>query len=179
MEAFPSKEEAEKVVGKPIETDLSAGYKCYGSFVKKPLKKQDGKDKTRLLDVFREQQMLQAINHINNSDNLVNTELIVEDEGFLVDCYGLRILQWDMCRADEEEMPVAMLLAVCYLADLHTHKRLFHGDIKPLNLFYDRMNCEVGSDSGSLLVTSDKTRSYFVKTHTPGFASAEYQVCCN
>ena len=55
---------------KPIETDLSAGYKCYGSFVKKPLKKQDGKDKTRLLDVFREQQMLQAIQKINNIDNL-------------------------------------------------------------------------------------------------------------
>jgi serine/threonine protein kinase len=179
MEAFPSKEEAEKVVEKPIETDLSAGYKCYGSFVKKPLKKQDGKDKTRLLDVFREQQMLQALQKINYTTDKVNSELIVEKDGLLVDCYGMRLLQWDMCRADEEEMPVAMLLAVCYLADLHTHKRLFHGDIKPQNLFYDRMNCQVGSDSGSLLITSDKTRSYIVKTYTKGFASAEYQACCN
>ena len=164
---------------KLIETDLSAGYKCLTSFVKKPLKKQDGKDKTRLLDVFREQQMLQAIDKVNNSVNLLNPELIVEDEGFLIDCYGMRLLQWDMCRADEEEMPVAMLLAVCYLADLHTHKRFFHGDIKPHNLLYDRMDCEVGSDSGSLLITSNKTRSYFVKTYTPGFASKKYQVCCN
>ena len=84
-----------------------------------------------------------------------------------------------MLGVDKELMPVPMLLAVCYLSDLHTQKFLFHGDIKPQNLFYDRMNCQVGSDSGSLLITSDKTRSYFVKTYTKGFASAEYQVCCN
>ena len=79
-----------------------------------------------------------------------------------------------MGRANEEEMPVVMLLTVCYLADLHAHKRLFHGDIKPNNLFYDRHNCSVGSDSGSLLIASDQTGSYIVSTYTPDFASDEY-----
>ena len=44
-----------------------------------------------------------------------------------------------------------LLYAIKYIADLH-NKNLFHGDIKPDNIFYwDGYHLNISSDSGSLV----------------------------
>jgi hypothetical protein len=36
----------------------------------------------------------------------------------------------------KEAFGIALFLLVAYLNDLHKKKKLFHGDIKPMNIFY-------------------------------------------
>lgn len=94
------------------------------------------------------------------------------NEETVVDFYGRRNYLKDITHIQNgDELAAALFISICYLADLHENKRLFHGDIKPANLFVSTDICFGTSDSGSLvpLTGSDK---YFADVFTPGFASA-------
>lgn len=87
-----SEEETERLVDDPIVTNFSSGYKSTGSFIKKPILKRDGLDRLRIVDVFKEQQMLRAINYINAVGNAMITESIEELSGGIADFYAHRQL---------------------------------------------------------------------------------------
>ena len=48
------------------------------------------------------------------------------------------------------ELYRSLLLIIAYLKDLHSKKKLFHGDIKPANIFLGLSNGIISTDSGSL-----------------------------
>lgn len=105
-------------------------------------------------------------------------ELLIEERGHITDFYGRRSFMWDLTKADDHELAVSMLLSVCYLHDLHENKRLFHGDIKPENLFYNKMNCMVFSDIGSLIVLFYGKDSFHARTCTETYASKRFIHSC-
>jgi len=99
--------------------------------------------------------------------------VIVEGER-VVDFYGRRKIYKDLTKINElNQLAQGLFMSVCYLADLHSNKRLFHGDIKPNNLFVDTEESFCTSDSGSLvpLTGSDK---YIARVYTVGFASTNH-----
>ncbi len=56
---------------------------------------------------------------------------------------------------------------------------MFHGDIKPANIFYQNNllnDSFVTSDSGSVvqLEQDNKDKKYFIKFYTPGFSSKKH-----
>ena len=68
-----------------------------------------------------------------------------------------------------------LLRSIKYIADIHD-RNLFHGDIKPANLFYNDhifKSLKISSDSGSLiqLDKENSDRKYYIRYFTPGFAS--------
>lgn len=79
---------------------------------------------------------------------------------------------------EAEELVVCMFLSVFYLVDLHLEKRLFHGDIKPENIFFNKRDRRVTSDCGSLIVLYGEDETYQVRTFTRGYASRKYVTCC-
>lgn len=63
-------------------------------------------------------------------------------------------------------------MSINYMADLHQNKKLFHGDIKPMNIFM----CNDGdgfitSDSGSLTLLNDPNDKYYVSMFTRIYSS--------
>jgi serine/threonine protein kinase len=50
---------------------------------------------------------------------------------------------------DTRELERILLHSIEYIAEIH-NKNMFHGDIKPANIFYDEEKTE-SSDSGSLV----------------------------
>jgi hypothetical protein len=71
------------------------------------------------------------------------------------------------------------LRSIKYIAHIHD-RNLFHGDIKPANLFYyydDKEKIiQISSDSGSLiqLDQDNNDRKYYIRYFTPGFASLNH-----
>ena len=71
------------------------------------------------------------------------------------------------------------LRSIKYIAEIHD-KNLFHGDIKPANLFYyqndEGKTIQISSDSGSLiqLDQDNNDRKYYIRCFTPGFASLNH-----
>ena len=70
------------------------------------------------------------------------------------------------------------LRSIKYIADIHD-KNLFHGDIKPANLFYNNSykKLQISSDSGSL-VQLDKDnieKKYYIRYYTDGFSSSKHK----
>ncbi len=69
----------------------------------------------------------------------------------------------------------ALIMSISYMGDLHEKKKIFHGDIKPANIFM----CKDGdgfitSDSGSLTLLNDSKDKYFIQLSTPGFSSPQH-----
>ncbi len=63
-------------------------------------------------------------------------------------------------------------MSVSYIADLHEKKRLFHGDIKPQNIFIcNDGNSFISSDSGSLTLLNDPSDKYYISLFTLGYSS--------
>jgi hypothetical protein len=60
------------------------------------------------------------------------------------------------------------------LRDLHKNTKLFHGDIKPMNIFYSAHECNVTSDSGSVVPLFEENDWFSPRTFTPGFATLDY-----
>jgi serine/threonine protein kinase len=61
------------------------------------------------------------------------------------------------------QLEQAIVLSINYLSDLHENKHLFHGDIKPENIFIcNDGNGFISSDSGSLMLLDDPNASYYV-----------------
>ena len=52
---------------------------------------------------------------------------------------------------DPIDFVLSVFVFIDYLDDLHMNKRLFHGDIKPENIFIEPKIGKITSDSGSLL----------------------------
>jgi serine/threonine protein kinase len=66
-------------------------------------------------------------------------------------------------------------MSVSYMADLHQNKRLFHGDIKPENIFIcNDGNGFISSDSGSLTLLNDPSDKYFISLLTLGYSSQNH-----
>jgi hypothetical protein len=64
---------------------------------------------------------------------------------------------------DKIQLEKAIVMCINYLADLHKNKHLFHGDIKPGNLFMcNDGNGFITSDSGSLILLDDPKAKYYV-----------------
>jgi serine/threonine protein kinase len=51
---------------------------------------------------------------------------------------------------DSRELERILLHSIEYIAEIH-NKNLFHGDIKPANIFYNKEYEYLSSDSGSLV----------------------------
>ena len=71
------------------------------------------------------------------------------------------------------EFFVSLLLTITYLFDLHISKQLFHGDIKPINIFLDLSSQSIITDCGTLipLYCRDDRQYYRIKTLTPFYSS--------
>ena len=65
---------------------------------------------------------------------------------------------------------------ISYLNDLHVNKKLFHGDIKPANIFLDLKSKIIITDCGSLipLYYTEEKQFYLIKTLTPRYSSKEH-----
>lgn len=157
-------------------TGFSLGYTCRDSFVKKAKIMNDGGNAGRILDIVFEQQVYQALNYLNNFVNIEHKELMVLRGDTLTDFFGRRRIYKDLTMLkDCTQMAHALFLSICYLADLHENKRLFHGDIKPQNLFVITQQNFSTSDSGSLEPLVDNDAITLTKgVYTKAFASDEY-----
>ena len=81
---------------------------------------------------------------------------MVVDSNTLVNIYGLREKFKEFGRINDNLMfGQCLFLTISYLQDLHRNKKLFHGDIKPMNIFYKVENSYITSDSGSLIPLYD------------------------
>jgi serine/threonine protein kinase len=101
--------------------------------------------------------MIQAIFKINGKkiDDLYQETLVVENS-VLVDLFGVRDRFKDLKTIDDSLLfGQSLFLTISYLQDLHRNKKLFHGDIKPSNIFYEGENSYISSDSGSLVPLYD------------------------
>jgi predicted unusual protein kinase regulating ubiquinone biosynthesis (AarF/ABC1/UbiB family) len=66
-------------------------------------------------------------------------------------------------------------MSIHYLLHLRL-KELFHGDIKPANLFFDGYRRGfVTSDSGTILLLDDEKKEYHVRMFTPYYCSKEFR----
>ena len=101
-------------------------------------------------------------------------------ENTIKDVYAKRTFYKDFDKilkeGSEEAFGIALFLLVAYLNDLHTKKKLFHGDIKPMNIFYKLDSLRITSDSGTLvpLYEDKEDHLYEVRSYTNGFASPEF-----
>jgi len=51
---------------------------------------------------------------------------------------------------DKKDLEWIILKSIEYIAGIH-NKNIFHGDIKPANIFYKEFDSKISSDSGSLV----------------------------
>ena len=68
--------------------------------------------------------------------------------------------------------------SIYHISELH-QQHMFHGDIKPANIFFDNnplIPCCLTSDSGSVvqLEREKKEKKYFINYYTPGFSSKKH-----
>ena len=107
--------------------------------MKKPIVSNNDGDKQRIMDILYEQQMLQAIIKIDNYNiEECYKEVLVVENNTLVDFYGMRKRFKELGRLDDSiTFGQCLFLSISYLQDLHRNKKLFHGDIKPMNIFYE------------------------------------------
>lgn len=173
-----SKEYITKNVELLVETDLSQGYRYFYSFIKKALILGDEMDTARIFDVFYEQQLFQALTDVRGDMDHDNKYLIIMKDGHIVDFYARRYLYQDICdAANAEDFGHYLFMSIAYFYRLHKYLKLFHGDIKPRNIFVTGYDSTVLTDSGSLLplyATDEEVENYIVKLYTPGYASLEH-----
>ena len=79
---------------------------------------------------------------------------------------------------DETEFDRFGYLFFLYLCKLHSNN-LFHGDVKPDNLFEFRNM--ISSDAGTLLALDQKNNKakYIIHCYSPGYASMEHKKAVN
>ncbi len=67
------------------------------------------------------------------------------------------------------------LRSIKYIANIHS-KDLFHGDIKPANLFYNKHSLKISSDSGTLvqLDHENSDKKYYIRYYSRGFSSKKH-----
>ena len=91
-------------------------------------------------------------------DGIAIKELIVIDSNTqsIINFFGTRP-KWKVLNntIDVGKLELILLFSIRYIADIH-NKYMFHGDIKPANIFYridyfDKFKFEISSDSGSLV----------------------------
>ncbi len=111
----------------------------------------------RIMDILFEQQMIQAIFKINGKKiDFWYQEMLVVENNVLVDLFGVRTRFKELKNIDDSLVfGQSLFLTISYLQDLHRNKKLFHGDIKPSNIFYQVINSYISSDSGSLVPLYD------------------------
>jgi|LauGreDrversion4_2_1035121.scaffolds.fasta_scaffold1288586_1 hypothetical protein len=135
---YPSPEEIEANARLVARTYFSLGYKYLESFVKKPNLTGRDDDAKKLIDLIYEQQMLQAIDYLTSEEYFNGLyELVIVKGNTIVDFYGRRTISRDIIDIeDSDDFAYALFLTVAYLYDLHKSKKVFHGDIKPKNIFF-------------------------------------------
>ena len=106
-------------------------------------------------------------------------EVLVVDNNTLVNIYGVRMKFKEFGRiTDSLVFGWCLFLTISYLQDLHRNKKLFHGDIKPMNIFYKVDTSYITSDSGSLIPLYDNQELFQAKVFTPGYASESFSWKC-
>ena len=128
------------------------------------------------MDILYEQQMLQAIIYIDNYNiKYWYKEVLIVENNTLVDFYGMRSKFKELGRLDDSiTFGHCLFLTISYLQDLHRNKKLFHGDIKPMNIFYSIGDSYISSDSGSLVPLYDDQELFSPKVYTQGYASDDF-----
>jgi serine/threonine protein kinase len=128
------------------------------------------------MDILYEQQMIQAIIKIDKM--MIKQwykEILVVDNNTLVNIYGVRNKFKEFGRINDNLMfGQCLFLTISYLQDLHRNKKLFHGDIKPMNIFYEVKTTYITSDSGSLIPLYDSQEEFQAKVFTEGYASKRF-----
>ena len=77
---------------------------------------------------------------------------------------------------EEKAIQRALIMSIFYFSDLHLKKRLFHGDIKPANIFICKDGGRfISSDSGSLTLLNNPQDRYLIKFHTPLYSSPDHK----
>ena len=100
---------------------------------------------------------------------------MVVENNTLVDFYGMRIRFEELGRLDDSiTFGQCLFLTISYLQNLHRNKKLFHGDIKPMNIFYSIGDSYISSDSGYLVPLYDDQELFSPKVYTQGFASDDF-----
>jgi hypothetical protein len=132
------------------------------------------------MDILYEQQMIQAIFKIDEwKIKEWYKEILVVDSNTLDNIYGVRKKFKVFGNIDDSlEFGQCLFFTVSYLQDLHRNKKLFHGDIKPMNIFYEVGNSYITSDSGSLVPLYDEQEWFRPKVFTPGYASISFERKC-
>ncbi len=74
---------------------------------------------------------------------------------------------------DTREIERILLHSIEYIAEIH-NKNMFHGDIKPANIFYNEY-INISSDSGSLVLLEKDYMNYYIKVFTPAFSSEKHK----
>ena len=132
------------------------------------------------MDILYEQQMIQAIFKIDEwKIKEWYKEILVVDSNTLDNIYGVRKKFKVFGNIDDSlEFGQCLFFTVSYLQDLHRNKKLFHGDIKPMNIFYKVDTSYITSDSGSLIPLYDNQELFQAKVFTPGYASESFAWKC-
>lgn len=144
---------------KDFKTAMSQGYLVKDQyFVKFPLHGKSASENTCLtLNCIFEQQMLSLLIIMDGEHTLelnAMNELLIVKEGTVTEYYGMRynmeVMNENLTSRDFDR---SAFLAVKYFADLHVNKGIFHGDIKPANIFVEILGSSfINTDSGTLLM---------------------------
>ena len=97
----------------------------------------------------------------NDKKHIIRRLVFVIVNNILCNCYGV-MNEFKLLSKieDSNEFGQCLFLTISYLSDLHKNKKLFHGDIKPMNIFYSIKHSHISSDSGSIIPLYDD-QEYF------------------
>ena len=112
-----------------------------------------------------------------NNDEVAMDELFVFDKltGSITNFCGEREIYSDLTNFKGEKIDEGLLIhSIKYIAEIH-QKNFFHGDIKPINIFYceDYYGFKISSDSGSLVQLDEDypDKKYYIRDISPGYSS--------
>ncbi|TNV83254.1 hypothetical protein FGO68_gene7218 [Halteria grandinella] len=146
---------------------------------KQTIEQVQGNISSTLENLFVEQQMIQVVAY--NDANILTqmSEVIVlkNKKIFYYLAYKPLYELYEEIRDPTRLLRDSVLLA-SYLSDLHLRTRLYHGDIKPANIFmYPYGIGLLRTDSDSLVSLFHKTNTseevYQIKSYTKGYASEQ------
>ena len=110
--------------------------------------------------------MLMLMSYLNNDPHLfryIEYYKIDTKKNEISGFYGTREKLTVLDQISEPtEFLQSILILIAYMHDLHVNKKLFHGDIKPANIFVSLSNQMMTTDSGSLIpLYSTDNQAYY------------------
>lgn len=131
------------------------------------------------MNLIRESQFVQLIAFMESNNLLQMSEVLIFKNGRLIDCYAYKCCYQVFTHVTDENLfLMGVVQLIGYLYNLHDLARLYHGDIKPDNVFIYKGGIGIlRTDSDSLIALDPNKDSdallYRIRTYTNGFASSE------